>query len=62
MNVESIEVLACLVWLENIYTEKLLCRVCRVIEGMIDDMQVGFRAWKGYVDQNILLKQIGEKH
>ena len=30
-------------------------------EGLIDDVQVGFRAVSGYVDQIFTHKQIGEK-
>ena len=45
----------------KIYEGVLVNRVCRVIEGLIDDEQGDFRAWKGCVDQIIKVKLIGEK-
>ena len=45
----------------KIYAGILVDRVRKVTEGLIDDMQRGFRAWKGCVDQIFTLKQIGEK-
>ena len=45
----------------KIYARILLDRVRRVIRGLIDDEQGGFRAGRGCVNQNLTLKQIGEK-
>ena len=45
----------------KIYAGILVDRVCKVIEGLTDDEQGGFRAGKGCVDQIFTLKQIGEK-
>ena len=39
----------------------LVDRVRKVTEGLIDDVQGGFRAGRGCVDQIFTLKQIGEK-
>ena len=39
----------------------LVDRVYRMIGGLIDDEQRGFRAGRGCVDEIFTLKQIGEK-
>ena len=43
------------------YSGILLNIAIRVIEGLIEDEQGGFRAGMGFVDQIFTLKQIGEK-
>ena len=43
------------------YAKLLVDRVRKVTEGLIDDMQGGFRAGTGLVDQIFTLIQIGEK-
>ena len=43
------------------YVGSLLDRVRKVTEGLIDDVQGRFRAWKGCADQIFTLKQIGGK-
>ena len=45
----------------KIYAGILVHRVYKVTEGLIDDVQGGFRAGRVCVDQIITLKQIGEK-
>ena len=45
----------------KIYAGVLVDRVHKVIEGLIDDVQGGFRAGRGCVDQMFTLKQMGEK-
>ena len=45
----------------KIYAGILVDRVSRMIEGLIDDEQGGFRAGKECVNQIFTLKQIGEK-
>ena len=45
----------------KIYAGILVDRVRKVTEGLIDDVQGGFRAGRGCVDQIFTLKQIGEK-
>ena len=45
----------------KIYTGILVDSVCRVIGGLIDDEQGGFRVGRGCVDQIFTPKQIGEK-
>ena len=46
----------------KIYTGILIIdRVRKVTEGLIDDVERGFRAGRGLVDQIFTLKQIGEK-
>ena len=42
----------------KIYVVTLVDRICKVIEGSIDD---GFRAGRVCVDQIFTIKQIGEK-
>ena len=44
----------------QIYGRILVDRVRRVIEGLIDDKQGGFRSWRGCVNQIFILKQIGK--
>ena len=39
----------------------LVDRVHKVIGGLIDNEQGGFRAGRGYVDHIFILRQIGEK-
>ena len=39
----------------------LVDRVRKVTEGLTNDEQGGFRAWRGCADQIFTLKQIGEK-
>ena len=46
---------------EKIYALILVDRFHRVTEGLIDDEQKGFKAWKGRVGQIFTLKQIGEE-
>ena len=53
MNVTTIEVLACQVWLE-----KYMWGSQQRTEGLIDDEHGGFRAGRGYVNQIFTLKQI----
>ena len=45
----------------KIYTGILVDRVCRMIGGLNDDEQGGFRVGRRYVDQIFTLKHIGEK-
>ena len=45
----------------KIYASTLVERVRKVAEGLMDNEQGGFRAWREYVDQIFILKQIGEK-
>ena len=45
----------------KIYAEIHVDRVHKVTEGLIDDMQGGFRAGRVFVDKIFILKQIGEK-
>ena len=45
----------------KIYTEILLDRFSKVTEGLINDVQGGFRAGRGCVDLIFIRKQIGEK-
>ena len=45
----------------KIYAGILEDRVRKVTKGKIDDVQGGFRAGNGCVDQIFTLKQIGEK-
>ena len=45
----------------KIYEEILVNRVRRVIEGLLDDKQWGFRSGRWCVDPVFPLKQIGEK-
>ena len=45
----------------KIYAVILVDRVGKVIEGLNDDEQGGFRAGRGCVDQIFTLRQIGEK-
>ena len=45
----------------KIYVGILVDRVYRMIGGLIDDEQRGFRAGRGCVDEIFTLKQIGEK-
>ena len=45
----------------KIYALILVDRFHRVIEGLIDDEQEGFRAGRGYVDHIFTLKKINEK-
>ena len=43
------------------YAGIIVDRVLKVTEGLIDDVQRGFRAGRGRVDQIVTLKKIGEK-
>ena len=45
----------------KIYAGIQVDRVRKVIKGLIDDVQGGFRAGRGCVDQICTLKHIGEK-
>ena len=45
----------------KIYSGILVDRFCRVIGGLIDNEQGGFRAGRGCVDKIFTLKQVGEK-
>ena len=45
----------------KIYVGNIVDRVRRVTGGLIDNEQGGYRTRKGYVDQILTLKQIGEK-
>ena len=45
----------------KIYVGILVERVRRVTEGLIDDVQGGFRAERGHVDQFFTIKHISEK-
>ena len=45
----------------KIYAGILVNRVRKVTEGLINDVQGGFRAGSGCVEQIFTLKQIGEK-
>ena len=56
-NAAIIEVLDCLSVVGKIYAGVLVDRVRKVTEGLIDDVQGGFRAGRGCVDQILTLKQ-----
>ena len=45
----------------KIYAGILVDRIRKVTKSLIDDGQGGYRAERGYVDQILTLKQIGEK-
>ena len=45
----------------KIYARILVDRVRKMTEGLIDDDQGGFKAWRGCVDQILIVKQMGEK-
>ena len=45
----------------KIYGEILVDRICRVIGGLIDDEQGGFRVGRGSIDKIFTLKQMLEK-
>ena len=45
----------------KIYARIIVDRVRKMTEGLIDNVQGGFRAGMGFVDQIFTLKQIGEK-
>ena len=45
----------------KIYAGNIVDRVRRVTGGLIDNEQGRYRTRKGYVDQILTLKQIGEK-
>ena len=45
----------------KIHAGKLVDRVHKVTEGLIDDEQGVLRAWMGCVNQIFILKQIGQK-